>query len=239
MSEIQKIKQKVAKLLEEKGLNANAVSLQIGYERTYLKQFLTKENPKRLSERARRSLAVILDIPEQELTDEDLSLRDILPTSFQGFANISKSITDLFGKPKVQTHAKISIIDVTACCGDGVDNLQENTCGEIALPMEEFKSITNSAPENIKLIKATGDSMEPTIRDGDLVWIDIANCFISSDGIYLLRMPTAGLAIKRVQAGLTNISVKSDNPKYSDITAEVGEIKVIGKVIYIWNGRKV
>ena len=238
MNKIQEIKQKVAMLLEQKGLNANAVSLQIGYERTYLKQFLTKENPKRLSERARKALAIMLEVPEQELTDEDLSLKSLLPFSLYGTTNMSKGLIKMLGGIREQTHAVISIIGATACCGNGVDNLQEKNLGEISLPLEEFKSITTTAPENIKLIKASGDSMDPTIKDGDMVWIDTANCFISSDGVYLLRMPT-GLAIKRVQSGLSNITVKSDNPKYSDITADIGEIKVIGKVIYIWNGRKV
>lgn len=238
MNKIQEIKQKVAMLLEQKGLNANAVSLQIGYERTYLKQFLTKENPKRLSERARKALAIMLEVPEQELTDEDLSLKSLLPFSLYGTTNMSEGLIKMLGGIRKPTHADISIIDVTACCGNGVDNLEEKSIGEISLPLEEFKSITNTAPENIKLIKASGDSMDPTIKDGDMVWIDTANCFINSDGVYLLRMPT-GLAIKRIQSGLSNITVKSDNPKYSDITAEIGEIRVIGKVIYIWNGRKV
>lgn len=238
MNKIQEIKQKVAALIEEKGLNANSVSLQIGYERTYLKQFLTKENPKRLSERARKALSIILEVPEQELTDEDLSLRDLLPFSLVGATKMSEGLIKMLGGSKKKTHANISIVDVTACCGNGVDNFQETLLGEISIPLEQFKSITTTAPENIKLIKAVGDSMDPTIKDGDMVWIDTANYFISSDGIYLLRMPT-GLAIKRVQAGFNNISIKSDNPKYSDITADIGEIKVIGKVVYIWNGRKV
>ena len=238
MNEIQKIKQKVAQLLEEKGLSQNSVSMMMGYERTYLSQFINRENPKRLSERARKALSKILEVAEQDLTDEDLSLKSILPFSFYGTTNVSEGLVKMFGGIRKPTHADISIIDVTACCGNGVDNLEEKPIGEISLPLEEFKSITNTAPENIKLIKASGDSMDPTIKDGDMVWIDTSNCFINSDGVYLLRMPT-GLAIKRIQSGLSNITVKSDNPKYSDITAEVGEIKVIGKVIYIWNGKKV
>jgi phage repressor protein C with HTH and peptisase S24 domain len=48
-----------------------------------------------------------------------------------------------------------------------------------------------------------------------------------------------GLAVKRLQAGLSNVVIKSDNPTYSDITAEVGELKIIGKVVHILNSRRV
>lgn len=238
MSDIQAIKQKVANLLEEKGLNANAVSLQMGYERSYLKQFITKENPKRLSDKARRALAVILDVSEQDLTDEDLSMRTFLPASFHGVANISESLTKLFRGPATTPQAHLDIIDVEACCGNGKECLSEKSLGQVSIPLDTFKSITNTSPDKVKLIKASGDSMEPTIKDSDMVWVDTSNNFISSDGIYLLKMPT-GLAIKRVQAGMSDITVKSDNPKYSDITSSVEEVNVIGKVVYIWNGRKV
>lgn len=227
----------VVEKLKEKNIALNAASLAIGKHGTYLFQFTTKAVPKRLPEAQRKRLATILEVSEQELTDQDLSAISMIPASFAGVTNITKNIADKV-LPSILTTARIDIIEVTACCGDGEDVLSEKKCGQISMPLEEFKSITNTMPGNIKLIKASGDSMDPTIKDGDMVWIDMSNNFISSDGVYLLRMST-GLAIKRVQSGLSNITVKSDNPKYSDITADIGEIKVIGKVIYIWNGRKV
>lgn len=236
MTNIQEIKQKVARLIEEKGLSQNSVSLQMGYERTYLTQFINRENPKRLSDKARRRLATILEVPEQELTDEDLS-DTIEPLFIAGANQAIETATNFFRSLK--STAKIDIINVSACCGNGQETFSEKTCGHVSIPLEELKSITNISPNNIKLIKATGDSMDPTIKDGDMVWIDTGNNFISSDGIYLLRMPT-GLAIKRIQTELTGaIAIKSDNDKYSNTTANVGEINVIGKVIYIWNGKKV
>ena len=70
-----------------------------------------------------------------------------------------------------------------------------------------------------------------------IVWVDISNNFIGSDGIYLIRMAT-GLAVKRLQAGLNNVVIKSDNQSYSDITAEVGEVKIVGRVVHILNSRR-
>ena len=67
------IKEKVGKLIAEKGHDLRPLSLQIGMNETYLFQFTKKKAPKRLNELARKKLANILDISEQELTDIDLS----------------------------------------------------------------------------------------------------------------------------------------------------------------------
>lgn len=51
----------------------NEASLKIGMNQTYLHQFVTRESPKRLKEAQRADLAKLLNVPEQELTDYDLS----------------------------------------------------------------------------------------------------------------------------------------------------------------------
>ena len=87
------------------------------------------------------------------------------------------------------------------------------------------------------MLRVQGDSMTPTINEGDFVWVDISNNYVGSDGLYLIRMAT-GLAVKRLQTGLSNIVIKSDNPNYSDITADVGELKIVGRVVHILNSRR-
>lgn len=168
--------------------------------------------------------------------DRALLLPDsFLPTHLEGIVSTAEKITSLFSQKNEVT---IEMIDATACCGDGIDNLPEKTCGHWRLPIAEFKSITSSNPENLRMLRVQGDSMQPTINEGDWVWVDTSNNYIGSDGMYLIRMAT-GLAVKRLQSGLSNVVIKSDNPTYSDITADVGEVKIIGKVVYILNGRRV
>lgn len=135
-------------------------------------------------------------------------------------------------------NVKINILDVKACCGSGIDNFAEKSIGCWQMPLIEFKKISFADPHNIYMIQATGDSMQPTIADGDWALVDLGQNFMSSDGIYLIRLAN-GLAIKRLQAGLNNITIRSDNTQYGDITAEAGELTVIGKIIYILNAKKV
>lgn len=133
---------------------------------------------------------------------------------------------------------KINILDVKACCGTGIENLTEQVTGCWQMPLVEFKKISFADPRNVYMIQASGDSMLPTIADGDWALVDLAQNFMSSDGIYLIKL-ASGLAIKRLQAGLKSLTVKSDNPQYGDITAESGELTVVGKIIYILNAKKV
>lgn len=230
MATIQEIKEKVGRLIAEKGLNYNNISLSLGKNPSYLQKFVKEDSPKRLPEDFRKGLSIILDIDEQELSDQPISM-----PHFAGIMSIAEKITSPINRKDEVT---IEMIDATACCGDGIDNLPEKTCGHWRLPIAEFKSITSSSPENLRMLRVQGDSMQPTISEGDWVWVDTSNNFVGSDGIYLIRMAT-GLAVKRLQSGLSNIVIKSDNPTYSDITADVGEVKIIGKVVYILNGRRV
>lgn len=161
----------------------------------------------------------------------------LLPAHFIGVTETANQVEKATPKFR-ENEVIIEMIDATACCGDGIDNLPEKVCGHWHLPTAEFKTITSVAPSNIKMLRVQGDSMQPTINEGDWVWVDTSNNFISSDGMYLIKMHT-GLAVKRLQSGLSNIVIKSDNTSYSDITADVGEVQIIGKVVYILNGRRV
>lgn len=222
----------VAQRIKEKKFALNDLSIKIGMGNTYLFQYLKRNSPKTLEEKTRKPLAYFLDVDEDLLIDDET--RKTL-THLTGVNAVAEKITSLFTK---NDNVIIEMIDATACCGNGVEALSEKVCGHWKLPTAEFNSITTGNPNNIKMLRVQGDSMQPTINDGDWVWVDISNNFISSDGMYLIRMAT-GLAVKRLQSGLSNIVIKSDNPTYSDITADIGEINIIGKVVYILNGRRV
>ena len=218
----EQIKGFVAAKLKERALSLNEVSLQLGKNGTYLFQFINRASPRRLGEVERKKLAAILQIDEQELTD--------LPLNRSNNAVLMNNISN---------SAKIEMLDVTACCGNGVENLSENSIGEWIMPLQEFRQITFADPQNIKMLKVVGDSMTPTLKAGDWVLVDVSQQTPDVDGMYLLRMAT-GLAVKRLQIGLNDIQVVSDNKdKYKPIAASVGEIKVVGRVIYTLNAERV
>lgn len=64
------------------------------------------------------------------------------------------------------------------------------------------------------LINVRGDSMEPSLYDGDLVMIDLRKTHLRSGHIYTLRDGDA-LRIKRVEViPGTALILRSDNPKH-------------------------
>jgi phage repressor protein C with HTH and peptisase S24 domain len=162
-------------------------------------------------------IAPILDCSVESLMDEE--------------DNIPKT------KTNITNNVSIDIISAKPCCGDGND-VSEETIGKWVMPLQDFKRLTLTSPDRVKQMQVSGDSMQPTINDGDFILADTSHNVFDVDGIYLIRM-ISGLAVKRLQAGLNAISIISDNPNYKPIEASIGEVKIIGKVIKILNVRSV
>ena len=90
---------------------------------------------------------------------------------------------------------------------------------------------------SLSVLCINNDSMLPTLKQGDLLILDLSiNSFIN-DGIYLIET-SAGAFIKRIHKNIDgNILIKSDNIAYIEETyyeKEVSEIKIIGKAIFTW-----
>lgn len=139
---------------------------------------------------------------------------------------------------KQEDSVSIKIIDAVACCGTGIEALHENIIGTWDIPLQKYRDFSTAKPENVFMFQVDGDSMTPTLNTGDWAVADMSQNYISSDGLYLIRT-ASGLMVKRIQSGLNNIIIRSDNPAYGELTANVGEISVLGRVIYILNAQKV
>ena len=89
------------------------------------------------------------------------------------------------------------------------------------------------------MINVTGDSMEPTLRAGDVLLIDCRVLRPDREGIYVVRINDA-ILVKRVQVfpGGT-IRFSSDNPVLQPFTVtpddESNAVTIIGRAL--WSGR--
>ena len=105
----------------------------------------------------------------------------------------------------------------------------------IAFRAEWVKKRLSTESRDLLLIEVVGDSMAPTVEDGDLILADLAEPRFRQDGIYLLRHDS-GLAVKRIQRRPDGkLLIRSDNPKYEAMV--VATVNVIGRVI--WTGGRV
>lgn len=124
--------------------------------------------------------------------------------------------------------------EVSAAAGSGALVYDENTVKHLQI---SSAIINISTGDNVCLINATGNSMQPVIDDRDLLLVDLSQKLITDEGIYVIRLDTT-LVVKRVQKILNGIILISDNPQYPprEISAEnfnENDAAVIGKVIAV------
>ena len=98
--------------------------------------------------------------------------------------------------------------------------------GLLSLPVWLRKKYGN----NLGALHVHGDSMQPTLNDGDMVVCDSLG-WDKSDGIFAIRMNGNGY-VKRLQVVNGKVLIKSDNPNYETITEPLDSsaISIIGKV---------
>lgn len=138
----------------------------------------------------------------------------------------------------------IPLLENAASMGEGEDALSVDVvAGHFPLsPAWVQQCIPNTATRALRFIHGRGDSMTPTIADGDIVLVDTTQRDPAAmDGVYVLRAADA-LYIKRVYKNLRGkLEVSSDNPaiKTVDVLDGTHEVDVLGRVIWVWGGRRV
>ncbi len=191
----------------------SSISKLIGRNSAYIQQFIKRGTPRVLNEIDRGVIARYFGIDET-----------------------------LLGAPAHQGKAKgliqIAIYDLYASAGAGSFQETEAVMGCIGFDRSWLHKLTSSDPARLSLIRVTGDSMTPTLLDGDLVLVDFAVIEAKPrDGIHVVRMGET-LHIKRIAAHFRNdhISLTSDNPMYptwSDLDRQ--SVYIVGRVL--WFGR--
>jgi len=89
----------------------------------------------------------------------------------------------------------------------------------------------SSASNHTEAIRCSGDSMSPSINDGDIMFIDRNDEEIRDGEVYVVRC-NEELYVKRLFKTPTHIIAKSDNTIYPEFKLQDKEFQVLGKVIY-------
>ena len=84
---------------------------------------------------------------------------------------------------------------------------------------------------SIDAINVLGDSMEPTFKDGDIVFVNRTLSDITRGGVFVIATP-GGLFVKRLLLKSDGtLDLISDNPLYSTERVMLSDVEVIGKVV--------
>ena len=88
--------------------------------------------------------------------------------------------------------------------------------------------------KNIEAINVSGDSMEPTLNSGNIIYLDKSKKDISKDGIYAFTNEN-GLFVKRIQKRIDGqIDIISDNKEYPIQVTTKNNINIMGKVVGVF-----
>lgn len=120
--------------------------------------------------------------------------------------------------------------DIRASAGGGAFNFDEDY-EVLSIDKTIMKGIVPSLNNKIEAINVDGESMEPTLQDGSIVFIDREQTDINKDGIFIAST-TAGLFIKRIRQRADGmVELISDNKAYSPEIITSSEIKIVGRVV--------
>lgn len=200
------------RLIAESGEDYAGLSKLIGRNSAYIQQFIKRGSPRRLPEKERGILARYFGVDEKLLGGLASS------TAKLGLRTIPK-------------------LDVGASAGPGAMNDAEALAGKIGFD-EKWLRRLGVDPAHLSLIRVDGDSMAPTLNNGDDIMVDSSAASVAlRDGVHVIRMDDV-LMVKRLARGpVGRLSVLSDNPAYPDWPDVDGEtVAIIGRVV--WAGRR-
>lgn len=208
------------RLLQDKGIDYARLSSVIGRNAAYIQQYIKRGSPRTLAEQDRARIAAYLGVTEAMLGGPER--RVAAPPRPRG--------RDMILVPKLA---------VGASAGPGASIDGEPVEGAVAFDPKWLRDL-GADPRALSIIRVEGDSMAPTLNDGDDILVDGGDAGARlRDGIYVLRMDD-GLMVKRIARapGAGRISVLSDNaqyPSYPDLP--MASVQLVGRVV--WTGRRV
>lgn len=158
-----------------------------------------------------------------------------------GNADAGQVSSDRIGiKPEeIDEFALIPMYDIEASAGHGAVVGEELQISQLAFRKDWLKS-KGLQQNKLATLKARGDSMEPTLHDGDLLLVDTRIEKIIDDAIYIIHADHH-LIVKRLQQSLDgSISIISDNQRYEKqrLSPEQAKaLKIAGRVC--WYGHEI
>ncbi|GGY47755.1 hypothetical protein GCM10011297_20740 [Bacterioplanes sanyensis] len=130
------------------------------------------------------------------------------------------------------------VLDVQASAGFGASGFSEELEQQFVLDRQWLNQTLRVSSDRLFFIYVSGDSMLPTLEDGDMILVDPAQQQFQNNGIYALSHAD-GLMTKRLQRQGSAIQVISDNASYPSWTlnTEDEQVQIVGRVV--WCSRRV
>lgn len=206
--------------LAERGVDMAELSRRLGKNHAYIQQYLRRNVPASLPEAVRAKLAEELDL------DESLLGGRLLP--------------DRTGRatPRLSHVREVAEYNAFVSAGGGAVLTDEEKTGIWPLPRSYLEEMSLSG-NGLAVVPVKGDSMEPTLRSGDRVLIDMGDLNVSQGGLFVL-WDGVGRVVKRVErvpgSKVPTLALISDNPLHNRYQVAAEEVHIVGRVV--WAARR-
>lgn len=200
------------RLSAEQGVSLSQLSALIRRNSSYLQQFVRKGSPRKLEEGDRRTLARFFGVDESLLG---------APGEKSQISSEKSPRGDFVDVPRLA---------LGASAGQGALAADERPIGAFRFSLRWLRE-QGLDPAMLSAIAVSGDSMLPTLCDGDEILVDRTSRPLR-DGIHVLRLGDA-LLVKRIDTSHPGaIVLLSDNPAYRPLELLLSEVQVIGRVVW-------
>ena len=159
---MENVREELDRLIRQRNVGYSAVSRLLNRNPAYIQQFIKRGSPRKLDDEDRRILAQFFGVDEQVLGGPALPVRDGL--------------------------VEVPILNVDASAGFGAIAESETAHTRFGFDERWLGKLTRAKGPSLSIIHVHGESMEPTLRDGDEVLVDASDQGSRlRDGIYVLR----------------------------------------------------
>jgi phage repressor protein C with HTH and peptisase S24 domain len=226
------VRLRLKEFLRRKDLTLRAASLHIGRNQTYLQQYVDRGIPAVLGYRDGETLAGLLGCTPEELRHETVPKRRPMKRSRP------RPPAGLPGAPVA------AIPEVTVEVSAGAGTITEEFVDETARwhwPENMIRHEAGADPGNLRILRVRGNSMEPEMREGDRVVVDVSRRLPATGETFVL-WDGNGLVVKHVEAVHRDEAYEEDpprirlisaNPDYAPYSCLAEDAHIVGKVLWV------
>ncbi len=207
-------------LLRRNGLTLAAASTALGRNRAYLQQYVERGSPAVLGYRDGEVLGELLGCDPAEIRHEKLPER----------------------RPYRRKHSSRPIANVSEVTVEAAGAFETGFVTETARwgwPTNMIRHEGGADPENLRIIRVRGNSMEPGMSEGDRIVVDTSRKTPATGETFVL-WDGSGIVVKKVDVappaeggGPPRIRLISENPDYPPYTRLADDVHFLGKALWV------
>jgi len=203
---------RLLELAQGRGVSLSQLSRLIDRNSSYLQQFVRKGSPRKLEEVDRRTLAQFFGVDEAELgAPEEISSTGA-------------------GSAQLDEWADVPRLEVGVSAGPGSLNADEQSVGTFRFSRRWLRQQGLEA-ERLSLVVVSGDSMAPTLADGDEILVERITGRVR-DGVHVVLVDSNTLVKRLDTSRAGRLVLISDNGIYPPMEVPLDEAEVIGRVVW-------